>query len=514
MIQSISSKIKPYLDEKRAFWLFFLIHLIPVWGPSWFYTYDGPAHLHNARQMWEIIFNHNTFLQQYYVLNTLPDNWLVHSILMLLQSITGMMLAEKLLVTGYMILFAWGFRKWMRQLDAPMLSWWVFTFIFFYNFYLGQYSFAFSVALFPWFLWSWQAFATSSNAKKLAISGVFLLLLYLTHIVSFLTAGLVAGLLSLGYPIHHRLKRHNLLAYLGLISLPGLVLSIGFFSQNAPSNMNSWLPLSEKLHWLINFRSLIVFSFAKEEKITLAIAAIFWVWTIWSIYKTRMAQKTQKVWLMCWLACLLLFLTLPDMASGGGFISSRLHILMLLIWAAFLAAMNKDYRKFTKAWGLVLFMNLYLLVFYTKTSIHYGKVMYDFQNTVAQIDPNSIVLSLNYSEDWFLPHLTESVSLNSPALMLNNYEAQNNYFPLRWQDDEVIHRDLQRLKSHLAQPPCGSKAALSAEVFKPDYIIRYAFNPNKDLNCEESMQELLSAYTLVAASIDGRTELFGKKITK
>lgn len=514
MIQSISSKIKPYLDEKRAFWLFFLIHLIPVWGPSWFYTYDGPAHLHNARQMWEIIIHDNAFLQQYYELNVLPDNWLIHGILTLLQAVTGMQFAEKILVTGYLLLFAGGFRKWMQQQGAPMMSWWVFSFLFFFNFYLGQYSFAFSVAFFPWFLWSWQAFATSPNVKKLAISAAFLLLLYLTHIVSFLTAGLIAGLFSLGFPIHQKLKRSSLLAYLGLISTPGLLLSIWFFSQNASSNQISWLPWSEKLYWLINFRSLVVFSFAREEKITIAIAAIFWGWTIWSIFKTRIAQKTQKTWLLSWFASIFLFLVLPDMASGGGFISSRLHVLMLLVWTIFLAALNKGHQKFTKLWGLILCMNLYLLVFYTKTSIHYGKVMHHFQKAVAGIAPNSIVLSLNYSEDWFLPHLTESVGLKSPIIMVNNYEAQNNYFPLRWQNKEVIRRDLQSLKSHLAQPPCGSKAAPSVEVFKPDYIVRYAFTPKKDTNCEENMQELLRDYTLMSISNDRETEVFVRKITK
>ncbi|GEM_PF-1735039 len=522
----ISLGIKPKFDAmiqiaaltaffSRHAFKFFLamcaLHLVPVWISPWFYSFDGPAHLYNARQLWEILVNGNSFLTRFYEINSSPDNWLVHGTLMLLQAAVGMALAEKLLVTAYVLLFALGFRRWMKFLGSPAMGWWVFFLIYFYNFYLGQYSFAFSVALFPWFMTSWQQWLQQGGRRLLFACGLWLLLLYLTHLVSFGVAGIVAGILALGTKSDWS-GRLKALALLALVSLPGLLFAAWFFYHNASSGGSWWMPFREKAAWLLNFRSLIVFHFGKEEKIFGPMAWALWAELVYLIWKSKLKTSSLKTFVSALLAVLILYLLAPDVSAGGGYIITRLNILLLMLLLATLAQGARYFYVLRPAWVLAIGAQLYLLSYYVQVSRDLGKDMAEFQSGMTHLKPNSIVIPLNYSVGWMHQHLGEATGYDRPIANLANYEASNAYFPLHWRYTPENETVFGYWQPSLYFPPCGPDSLPPPDMLLPDYFVRWCFAQRNPQACDTVLMQLLEKeYSPAFVSAGGRLEIFERK---
>jgi len=497
--------------EYPFFLLMSVLHLIPLWISPWFYTFDGPAHLHNARQLWEMLYHGNDLLARFYEINSSPDNWLIHGSLMVLQAVFGMALAEKLLLTTYVLLFTFGFRRWMMYLGSTAMSWWVFFLLYFYNFYLGQYSFAFSVALFPCLMTSWQAWLAQGKKGQLFASGCWLLLLYLTHIVSFGVAGLVGGILAIGLKSDVS-TRIRALVVLGLIALPGLLFAAWFMFHNAGTGGSSWLSMTEKVDWLFNFRSLIVFNIEKEGRIYGIMAWALWAELVYLIWKSKLQSNGLKTYLAALLTVLLLYLLAPDVSAGGGYIITRLNILLLLLLLATLAQGATYFYVLRPAWLIAIGAQLYLLNYYVGVSRDLGNDMVEFQSGVSLLEPNRVVIPLNYSPNWMHQHLGEATGFDKPIVNLANYEASNAYFPLRWQRNDGQQSIFDFWRNSLYFPPCGPDSLPTPAQLRPDYFIRWCYAQRNPQSCDTVFIQLLTAeYQLKHQSAGGRLEIFERK---
>src|SRR4051812_11197543 len=92
--------------EPVVFWLLAFLHLIPVWGYRYLPTQDGPSHLYNARVLNELLWG-NPRYEAYYEVRAEPiPNWTSHIALAALYSIAPPLVAEKILVSIYMLGFA------------------------------------------------------------------------------------------------------------------------------------------------------------------------------------------------------------------------------------------------------------------------------------------------------------------------------------------------------------------------------------------------------------------------
>ena len=84
-----------------------LAFLFSIWSGKYFLTGDGPTHLYNARILADWLQGkYLDFYQQIYQLNLKPDpNWTGHALLSCLMLIFPPALAQKLLLSGYILAF-------------------------------------------------------------------------------------------------------------------------------------------------------------------------------------------------------------------------------------------------------------------------------------------------------------------------------------------------------------------------------------------------------------------------
>src|SRR5215831_15066252 len=97
-----------------------LLSLLPLWSACYFPSQDGPAHLENAVILREYNWPDRELFRTFYLINPNPEpNWVGHLALAGLMAL-GLppLLAEKVLLTGYLLLLPLAVRYAMTALRA------------------------------------------------------------------------------------------------------------------------------------------------------------------------------------------------------------------------------------------------------------------------------------------------------------------------------------------------------------------------------------------------------------
>ncbi len=432
-------------NERLLFWLYALLHFFLIWAFDWLMTYDGPLHLYNARQLWEIFSGNGEELLKWYSLNPRPDNWLVHGLLALLSHLAGPSIGEKLLLTIYAVVFVWGFRAWMVQNGYRVMSWWVFFLLYSFSFYLGLYSFAMSVAIFPWFMVVWQKWLIEGGNSRLLWSGFLLTLTYLTHMVSFTVAGLVAGIFVLVIGVNWP-SRIRMLTRLVIIALPGLVLSIWFFIHNPLSTNLNFIPITAKLDSLFRLSSLIA--------------------------------------------------------------TMRLNLLLTLVSMAAMALAKPFAGRLNWVWAFVVLGQLYLFNLKLMSSNSLNEDVKEMQESQAYVRKNATLVTFNYSSNWFHRHITAYAGLEVPLVNFNNNEATNAYFPLRWRKNEKVDACVWHW-GEIKTFPQQKLRSMPDTSFLPDQIVFWSKNTLSEDQYDTLLNNLLAQqYQLIHQSEGGRLEIY------
>src|SRR5205823_5187367 len=128
---------------RRLYVALSIASLAPIWSAHYLPTVDGPSHLYNAWILKKLLTSNSGVIAQWYVINWRPHpNWISHAALALLMTIVPALIAEKLLVSGIVLLFEYA----MWRVAGPLAF---MTFPFAYSLFLqmGFYNFCIGVAL-------------------------------------------------------------------------------------------------------------------------------------------------------------------------------------------------------------------------------------------------------------------------------------------------------------------------------------------------------------------------------
>jgi hypothetical protein len=158
-----------------------VVHLIPVRGYQYFPSQDGPAHLENAVIVREYQDPERTAFRTFYELNDrFTPNWLGHLVLAGLMTLVPPLVAEKVFLSGYLILLPLAIRYAVLGVrrDSAFLAVLGFPFVYNYTLHMGFYSFSYSLAMFFLVIGYWLRHRESAGLRHTVTLAVLLLLLY------------------------------------------------------------------------------------------------------------------------------------------------------------------------------------------------------------------------------------------------------------------------------------------------------------------------------------------------
>ena len=447
--------------ERFFFLAVVLLNLIPVLSHRFFPTIDGPAHLYNANLINHMLL-HPDFDSYFQFNPELVPNWTGHILLCFFNWFLPGFLAEKMLLILYFVGLPYAFRNLIKSAngEAVWLSYLIFPFTYNYLLSLGFYNF--SLGLIGLFIvlsfWIKNQETITSSVKKTVILSILLILVYFSHVLMFSTALLAIACYTLitflnqwfedgRFENAFRIHLKKVLVLL-VSSLVPLVLLFFYFANRPDSGSPVFLSKTELFSWLGKMNPLICYSVGLEKISTIITNVVLFGLMIGGLIIRVRARKSatgnskknvlsiHDVWLLISLIMLLLLFIVPDQNKMASIISMRFAFLFFLFLIIWISTMKHSKR-------FILICSLLILVFHIKRVRHLDPVI-DSNNAIAMdceeiakfIKPNSIVAPVNLRDHWTRENFFNYLGMDKPLIILENYEATMDYFPLRWNHEK------------------------------------------------------------------------------
>ena len=510
--QIIISKLNSYISswEDRIFLLLVLLYLLPIWSIQFFPSQDGPSHVYNALIVKEY-FNTNEYplFHKYYDLNAKPmPNWFGHATMAILMFIVNPLIAEKLLLSGYVLLFLLSGRYLLINVDSTKkwLALAFFPFVYNYLLNMGFYNFSYSVGFFLLAVGYWWKHHQNLRLKHAAILNLIMVCCYFSHMVSTVIALLSIAVLWLVTIRLNTIKKH--LLQIPML-LPSCIFPLWFVVSHGTTSHGSHWPSKRLFNY---FTALEVFYSFDNFQLYIGKILVFYflVSLLVSIFtnKLRWAERFRKPhlqkedgFLLLSITCLILYITVPDGMSGGGFITHRLSLYPYLIVLPWLYGTLKQPIKWLSTTVLVV-LALVNLVYLMRWYPMLDKDMKEFRSGVEAVEPNKTIMPLIFNNHghcdrigMFL-HAIGYYCAYTKGVEWDNYEATTNYFPIMYKPAlNSIRPNTGVIEGH------PQDMDIAANVNLVDYICAWAMPLNSAIQ-----QRIEEHYKLVFE--EGRTRIY------
>ena len=508
----IISKLNSYISswEDRIFLLLVLLYLLPIWSIQFFPSQDGPSHVYNALIVKEY-FNTNEYplFHKYYDLNAKPmPNWFGHATMAILMFIVNPLIAEKLLLSGYVLLFLLSGRYLLINVDSTKkwLALAFFPFVYNYLLNMGFYNFSYSVGFFLLAVGYWWKHHQNLRLKHAAILNLIMVCCYFSHMVSTVIALLSIAVLWLVTIRLNTIKKH--LLQIPML-LPSCIFPLWFVVSHGTTSHGSHWPSKRLFNY---FTALEVFYSFDNFQLYIGKILVFYflVSLLVSIFtnKLRWAERFRKLhlqredgFLLLGIICLILYITVPDGMSGGGFITHRLSLYPYLIVLPWLYGTLKQPIKWLSTTVLVV-LALVNLVYLMRWYPMLDKDMKEFRSGVEAVEPNKTIMPLIFNNHgrcdrigMFL-HAIGYYCAYTKGVEWDNYEATTNYFPIMYKPAlNSIRPNTGVIEGH------PQDMDIAANVNLVDYICAWAMPLNSAIQ-----QRIEEHYKLVFE--EGRTRIY------
>ena len=524
-------------NEAILFALLIVVHLAPIWAVKYLPTTDGAAHLANADAMRLMHDPSLSVLPHYYYISHAPSpNLIGHLLLVALLCIFKPVIAEKLLVSLYIILFPLGARyvvQGIRRRAAP-LAFLAFPMIYSYVFAQGFYNFCISVAVFFFVVGYWvrnrDRLALWRGLALAALAG----LLYCSHLMSLVMACGVVGLLTLWFSIRdyrtadETLRRRAVLRLVvtSLAMLPWLVLSLKFRPAAGQYPSVDW-SLKDDVIGLLQFSSMVSYR-ANEAWLGGALACVFGALTAWVLIGKIVRQSWSR-----WDALLLIpaallagYFKAHDPASVHFYIPQRLMLFAFITLLLWLAGQPMTWRVRWAAPPLAAIIALGFILSHAQKYREFAPQLREFVSAGDQIKPNTTFLPLIFaprgcdargkpSSIDVSPFYMASgyIAAARGAVDLRNYEANTDHFPVRFLPERNPYDKLAVGKGFDMIPPRIDLARFRAAGGEVDYILLWGVSDElrEKPGTIELYQQLQSGYEPVPLPGAKWTELWKRR---
>ncbi|MDB5283838.1 MAG: hypothetical protein JWO06_2913 [Bacteroidota bacterium] len=518
--------------EKVAFILLILAYVAPVWIEKYILNTDGPAHTYSAKVLLDYLFGRNLPLyRQYFDLQYFADpNWFSRFWLMFLQVFFSGIVAEKILVSAYLVLFPVLFRKLLVQINPAnaVLSFFIFPFLSHRVFNYGFYNYSFAIAFLFGFLWFWKKNAERLHLKNCIVGMLLCTIIYFTHLWGFIFCGLFTTVIIFSdslvkmkaEPVVEILKDAGIkmLKLFGMM-LPGIILSL-LFIKTYLLKEDLFVDSAQKLlQAFFKLDVLQIYSYREHlpSRVTAFLVLSLLALSLFLKFRKAKWQKNDA-FLLCAIVATLLYFIQPSNLTVGAFWSFRMVLLPYLFFITWSTSVNHCKLVKFAFGGAAIIISAYFLAIRLPYYHRVSQAMEEYVSISNKIPKQSTVLPLcfNYKgnmpdgsdvcpEFWKFNHAFDYACAERDAISFSH----NNWIPLMWQADKNPFDKIGMIEG---QPP-GLDFANYPEKSNGgsvDYVVTWCMDKNywwtnewKDMQCQ-----LDSNYTLIDSSTHSLAKLY------
>lgn len=505
--------------EALLFWVLLILHLAPLWLLPFIPTQDGPSHQALAFILRQYDRPEAGLLREYYLPNreALP-NWFFFFLMSRVLGFVSIPMAEKLLLTAYVLLLPLSVRYTVRAIDprAGFLAVLAFPFLFNFMFQMGFFNFCFSLPAFFFAVGYWLKHQEEMTLPRTVWLAVLILWVYFCHPVT-----LVVTVATLGTLAGWRMLLGRGKGWLApvLASLPALALMASFVVRRTGSKL-SFLPLGVKLKHLAG-----LYSLASVSRWTIPLAAalalLFYGIAALCLWKRRRPLEVSDGWLLAVAVLIVACLAAPSELSGGGFINHRLVLFPFLALIPWFATFDHpEWRRRaiqTAAAGLALAF----LAIFTWMWNGIGDGISRIVAAGRRVEPDHTLLFLSYAHQgeqpvvfrtWPFVHASGYIGAEKRLVDLSLYEASEDYFPIYFDPrlDPARHLATVPLGIETMPPRVDLLGYPRRTGGRIDYVLLWGLRDERrgDPAIGETLRQLAAAYELVEASPGGEVRLF------
>lgn len=485
-----------YRYEKYVFYLVLLLALSIIIIPKYYITGDGSSHVYNAKVLFDYLFNHErAFYKEFYAINRDIDaNWMSHIILGALLQVLPAWLADKSFQLIYLLSFAFGFRYLIQsiQKENSFLSLLFFPFVFTLPFQEGFYNYALSISFLFWTLAYFIRHSQQlDNAIRQMTCGLLLLITTFTHsMVGVYVMVLLFGLWSIEqlttnkqFTIRQHLESFIRLVWIESISL--FMVLLFALKRTTDTVPHAWTSAEKIKQFFLLFASQSTRN--AEVYPAIGVGVLLLVFVVFSLVQKKIGlDKRAYLFMGCSLFTFVAYVYSPHSVGGVGSIDIRLAYLPFLFLLLYLAAISwSNMSKNIFMFSAICISSLFLLIRfpYVMQASRIGEEIMTAKNYIAD---KSVILIV-HNDDW--QRLTSGDSLfqkdgsfihfsdllgaekDKHLILINNYEAEINYFPVNWRAGKNPRASIQELMPG-TYPPNGNLSVYEKQIQrKIDYVV-------------------------------------------
>ncbi|MCB9196963.1 MAG: hypothetical protein H6600_00745 [Flavobacteriales bacterium] len=421
------------LDQKHISLSIFLIGIIavlyPIFSMDYLITLDGPNHIYSAKIFGELI-SGNSFYSTFININDeFVPNYLTVAILYPLIKLFGTVIGLKLFHLLHIALLLLGGTYAINSDDKnnfklPTL---LLPFVYSYLFFSGFYNFCFA-ASFTLFTIGYYDRVNRQNwtLVKYIIISVALAILYFSHVIPFLFAGLYIFIDLVVRLISSKKKKSTVIHILkiGIGTLPILILA--FLFAGSRNSEISFLELKTLISRLTTGFSIVIKNPIADY---FKLGFILMLTTLF--INGLIAKRIEKHIFITILTTFLLYFILPDSVGFASVFSVRIEYILWLFMIVSIEKFEWDSKFLNVITGV---LTLSLLIFQVNQNQSFLKTLNSHAKSVASaaqlIDNNSTVYPIFNSLVWDDLHISNLAGMEKDLIIFENTQARQDYFPI------------------------------------------------------------------------------------
>lgn len=458
--------------ERCVFALLIVLHLLPLFLVKHFPTQDGPAHLYNALVISEYHLPTSEAFRSFFVFTPeLVPNWFSHALLAALMYVAPPLIAEKLLVGGYIIMLAVACRFAVTGINprGAFVSLLIFPFVFNFLTMAGFYNWVWSITAMLLAIGYWLRNRNTMNWKKAGVLFLLAAVMHFMHIVSVVMTCLFIAVVAVVETVSDTVSRSRHETWRRFVSralwpaaafVPSAAL-IGWFMLQRSESVAKHLPREQLWQELLNLGPLLSIASRLDSRL-ISIhnrLDLFGTWLMvfgglllaMGAYRVVRAIVCRQVKLLDCIALvvgayLAMYFTVPDQMATGSYIAPRLAIYSLLAMVLFLAVGDYDRRSRIAFASIAVGVSTLLLFGVTMRMRALDAALEETTAAATHIAPGSTVLTISRAP-WgdhaagtqsgaaaVFQHVDGYINLAARSVSLVNYEANTGHFPLMYRE--------------------------------------------------------------------------------